>query len=101
MWQSFREAGWGLLAPVIILGGLRSGLLLGSETVLLLIITAVLLIAGMLLGAISIFLAFLPGVVLWLPVIDWAAAQTRQGNEFSRWVWAAAQSRLLDCNFDV
>ncbi len=30
-WRSFREAGWGLLAPVIILGGLRSGAFTPTE----------------------------------------------------------------------
>ena len=30
-WQSLREAGWGLLAPVIILGGMRSGLFTPTE----------------------------------------------------------------------
>jgi tripartite ATP-independent transporter DctM subunit len=31
VWQSFREASWGLLAPVIILGGLRSGMFTPTE----------------------------------------------------------------------
>jgi tripartite ATP-independent transporter DctM subunit len=31
IWKSFREASWGLLAPVIILGGLRSGLFTPTE----------------------------------------------------------------------
>jgi len=31
LWQSFKEAIWGLLAPVIILGGLRSGLFTPTE----------------------------------------------------------------------
>jgi tripartite ATP-independent transporter DctM subunit len=31
VWKSFREASWGLLAPVIILGGLRSGLFTPTE----------------------------------------------------------------------
>lgn len=133
LWQSFKEASWGLLAPVIILGGLRSGAftpteaavvaavygffvgtlvyrtldwrkiydvlaesaeisaivmiiialatvfahagstlgafdafakaligLTGNETVMILAITVILLIAGMLLDAVSIFLVFLP-----------------------------------------
>jgi C4-dicarboxylate transporter, DctM subunit len=30
-WQSFKEASWGLLAPVIILGGLRSGMFTPTE----------------------------------------------------------------------
>jgi len=136
LWTSFYEAIWGLMAPVIILGGLRSGaftpteaavvavaygffvgfaiyrtlnlaslfavlrdsaevsavviliialasvfahagstlgtfdamarLLMGtasSETVMLLSITAIILIAGMLIDAISIFLIFLPILV--------------------------------------
>ncbi len=144
LWQSFREASWGLLAPVIILGGLRSGLftpteaavvvvayglvvgfvvyrtltlgrlwqalldageisavvmiiiafasvfahagstvgafdalangLLGltdNETVMLVMITAVLLIAGMLLDAISIFLIFLPILIPIADRFDW------------------------------
>ncbi len=30
-WQSLKEAGWGLLAPVIILGGMRSGFFTPTE----------------------------------------------------------------------
>ena len=30
-WQSLKEAGWGLLAPIIILGGMRSGLFTPTE----------------------------------------------------------------------
>ena len=135
-WESFREAIWGLLAPVVILGGLRSGAftpteaavvavfygffvgifvyrvlglreiyevlrdsaeisavvliivalatifahagstvgafdalaralvgLTGNETVMLLTITLIVLVAGMLIDAISIFLVFLPILV--------------------------------------
>jgi tripartite ATP-independent transporter DctM subunit len=139
VWQTFKEASWGLLAPVIILGGLRSGAftpteaavvaamygffvgvfvyrtldwrtiydvlaesaeisaivmiiialatvfahagstlgafdafaraligLTGNETVMLLAITVMILIAGMLLDAVSIFLVFLP---ILLPIV--------------------------------
>ena len=139
VWQSFKEASWGLLAPVIILGGLRSGAftpteaavvaamygllvgvlvyrtldwrtiydvlaesaeisaivmiiialatvfahagstlgafdafahsligLTGNETVMILAITVLILIAGMLLDAVSIFLVFLP---ILLPIV--------------------------------
>jgi tripartite ATP-independent transporter DctM subunit len=31
LWQSFKDASWGLLAPVIILGGLRSGMFTPTE----------------------------------------------------------------------
>jgi tripartite ATP-independent transporter DctM subunit len=31
LWQSFREAAWGLAAPIVILGGLRSGLFTPTE----------------------------------------------------------------------
>jgi tripartite ATP-independent transporter DctM subunit len=136
LWQSFKEAIWGLLAPVVILGGLRSGAftpteaavvavfyglfvgifvyrvldwratyavlrdsaeisavvliivalasifahagatvgafdalaralvgITGNEVVMLLMITVMILIAGMLIDAISIFLVFLPILV--------------------------------------
>ncbi len=136
LWHSFKEAIWGLLAPVVILGGLRSGAftpteaavvavfyglfvglfiyrvlgwrevygvlrdgaeisavvlmivalasifahagstvgafdalaralvgITGNETVMLLMITALVLVAGMLIDAISIFLVFLPILV--------------------------------------
>lgn len=139
LWQSFKEASWGLLAPVIILGGLRSGAFTpteaavvaamygfivgvfvyrtltwrtiyevlaesaeisaivmiiialatvfahagstlgafdalagaligftGNETVMILAITVLLLIAGMLLDAVSVFLIFLP---ILLPIV--------------------------------
>ncbi|MCC7426896.1 MAG: TRAP transporter large permease [Alphaproteobacteria bacterium] len=31
LWQSFKEAGWGLMAPVLILGGMRAGLFTPTE----------------------------------------------------------------------
>ncbi|HEX6980920.1 MAG TPA: TRAP transporter large permease [Alphaproteobacteria bacterium] len=144
VWTSFKEASWGLLAPVIILGGLRTGaftpteaavvaafygLFVGvfiyrtltlrklyevlvdsaeisaivmiiialasvfahagstlgafdafahglveltrNETVMLLLITAMLLIAGMLLDAVSIFLIFLPILVPIAKTFGW------------------------------
>jgi C4-dicarboxylate transporter DctM subunit len=143
-WQSFKEAIWGLLAPVIILGGLRTGLftpteaavvaafygffvglfvyrtlnlrkvyevlvesaeisavvlliislagvfahagstlgafdafaklLLGftsNEALMLLMITVMMLIAGMLLDAVSIFLVFLPILLPIVTVYGW------------------------------
>jgi C4-dicarboxylate transporter DctM subunit len=143
-WQSFKEAIWGLLAPVIILGGLRSGiftpteaavvaafyglfvglfvyrtltmrkvyevlvesaeisavvmliislagifahagatlgafdvfakLLLGftsNEALMLVMITVMLLIAGMLLDAVSIFLVFLPILLPIMAIYQW------------------------------
>jgi tripartite ATP-independent transporter DctM subunit len=143
-WQSFKEAIWGLLAPVIILGGLRTGiftpteaavvaafyglfvgvfvyrtlnmrkiyavlvesaeisavvllimslagvfahagstlgafdafakLLLGftsNEALMLLMITIMLLIAGMLLDAVSIFLVFLPILLPIMKIYNW------------------------------
>jgi tripartite ATP-independent transporter DctM subunit len=139
IWESFKQASWGLLAPVIILGGLRSGAftpteaavvaamyglavgvlvyrtldwrtiyavlaesaeisaivmiiialatvfahagstlgafdafarlligMTGDETVMILAITVLVLIAGMLLDAVSIFLVFLP---ILLPIV--------------------------------
>ncbi|MBI1206898.1 MAG: TRAP transporter large permease subunit [Azospirillum sp.] len=144
VWQSFREASWGLLAPVIILGGLRSGLftpteaavvvvvyglavgglvyrtltwavlyrvlvesaeisaivmliiatatvfahagstlgsfdifaqgligLTGNETVMLLVLNVILLVAGMLLDAISIFLIFMPILTPVMQTFGW------------------------------
>ncbi len=144
VWTSFKEASWGLLAPVIILGGLRTGaftpteaavvaafygLFVGvfiyrtltlrklyevlvdsaeisaivmiiialasvfahagstlgafdafahglvqltqNETVMLLLITAMLLVAGMLLDAVSIFLIFLPILVPIAKTFGW------------------------------
>jgi C4-dicarboxylate transporter DctM subunit len=144
LWQSFKEASWGLLAPVIILGGLRSGAFTpteaavvaamygfivgvfvyrtldwrtiydvlaesaeisaivmiiialatvfahagstlgafdalahsligftGNETVMILAITVLLLIAGMLLDAVSIFLIFLPILMPIVKAFNW------------------------------
>lgn len=144
LWQSFREAVWGLLAPVVILGGLRSGAFTPTEaavvavfyglfvgvfvyrvlgwrdvyavlrdgaeisavvlmivalasifahagatvgafdalaralvgltadpTVMLLMITLIVLLAGMLIDAISIFLVFLPILVPIARAFDW------------------------------
>ncbi len=144
IWQTFKEASWGLLAPVIILGGLRSGAFTpteaavvaaafglfvgtvvyrtldwrtlyevlvesaeisavvmiiialatvfahagstlgtfdafakamigftGSETLMLLMITVLLLIAGMLLDAVSIFLVFLPILIPIAQAFGW------------------------------
>lgn len=144
VWRSFKEASWGLLAPVIILGGLRSGAftpteaavvaamygffvgtvvyrtldwrtiyeilaesaeisaivmiiialatvfahagstlgafdafaqsligLTGNETAMILAIMVILLIAGMLLDAVSIFLVFLPILLPIAKTFDW------------------------------
>ena len=144
VWQSFKDASWGLLAPVIILGGLRSGMftpteaavvavfyglfvgvfvyrtlgwrdvyrvlvesaeisavvmiiislagvfahagstlgafdafakaLIGvtsTEWIMLLMIMLMLLIAGMLLDAVSIFLVFLPILLPIAKIFDW------------------------------
>ncbi|WP_372619636.1 TRAP transporter large permease [Falsiroseomonas sp.] len=144
LWQSFREAIWGLLAPVVILGGLRSGAftpteaavvavfyglfvgifiyrvltprqiyevlrdgaeisavvliivalasifahagstvgafdalanalvgITGNEVVMLLMITLIVLVAGMLIDAISIFLVFLPILIPIATAFGW------------------------------
>lgn len=144
IWQSFKEAIWGLLAPIVILGGLRSGAftpteaavvavfyglfvgtviyrvlsfrqvyevlrdsaeisavvlmiialasifahagstvgafdalartlvgITGNEVVMLLMITALVLVAGMLIDAISIFLVFLPILLPIARSFDW------------------------------
>lgn len=42
VWESFREASWGLLAPVIILGGLRSGLFTPTEAAVVVVVYALL-----------------------------------------------------------
>lgn len=144
LWQSFKDAIWGLLAPILILGGLRTGaftpteaavmavvyglfvgivvyrtltpkdiyevlrdaaemsavvmliialasvfayagstvgtfdafaktllLFAASETMMLLMITGILLIAGMLIDAISIFLIFLPILIPIAQTFQW------------------------------
>lgn len=53
LWQSFKEAGWGLAAPVIILGGMRSGFFTPTEA-----------------AVVAVFYGFVVGKVIYR-TLDW------------------------------
>ena len=61
-WQSLKEAGWGLLAPVIILGGMRSGFFTPTEAAVVAVFYG--LVVGMVITMKTYWVALLvrPGV---------------------------------------
>ena len=55
VWQSFKDASWGLIAPVIILGGLRSGMFTPTEA-----------------AVVAVFYGFFVGVFVYR-TLDWGS----------------------------
>src|SRR5512139_1072285 len=103
LWQSFKEAGWGLLAPVIILGGMRSGAFTPTEAAV--VAVAYGLIVGLviyrsmdwkqvwdLLGEaaeISAVILFMVGLAA---LFGWAVDTIGVFNEFAKWLTATGTS---------
>jgi tripartite ATP-independent transporter DctM subunit len=104
-WRSLREAGWGLLAPVIILGGMRSGAFTPTEA-------AVVAVAyGLLVGTaiyrtlrwrqvwdllaeaaeISAVILFMVGLAT---LFGWAVDTIGVFNEFARWLLSSGTSEV-------
>lgn len=106
LWRSFKEAGWGLAAPVVILGGMRSGLFTPTEA-------AVVAVAYGLLVAMAVYrsmgwrdvwellaqAAEVSAVILFLvglaALFGWAVDTLGVFNEFARWLSAKGTSEAL------
>jgi tripartite ATP-independent transporter DctM subunit len=104
-WRSFKEAGWGLLAPVIILGGMRSGLFTPTEA-------AVVAVAYGLVVALAIYrsmswaqvwgvlaeAAEISAVILFMvglaALFGWAVDTIGVFNEFARWLTSTGTNEV-------
>lgn len=104
-WRSFKEAGWGLLAPVIILGGMRSGLFTPTEAAV--VAVAYGLFVGMVAyrsmtlrtvwklleesAEISAVILFMVGLAA---LFGWAVDTVGVFNEFARWLTSTGTSEV-------
>ena len=105
-WRSLKEAGWGLLAPVVILGGMRSGLFTPTEA-------AVVAVAYGLLVAMAIYrsldwralwdllaeAAEISAVILFMvglaALFGWAVDTVGVFNHFAKWLASTGTSEAL------
>lgn len=105
-WQSLREAGWGLLAPVIILGGMRSGAFTPTEAAVVavaygLIIALViyrsmswkqvwdLMAEGAEISAVILFMVGLAAL------FGWAVDTIGVFNQFAKWLTSTGTSEVV------
>jgi C4-dicarboxylate transporter, DctM subunit len=104
-WQSLKEAGWGLLAPVVILGGMRSGVFTPTEAAV--VAVAYGLAVGMLAyrsmtwqglwdllaesAEISAVILFMVGLAA---LFGWAVDTIGVFNEFARWLTSSGTSEV-------
>ena len=104
-WRSFKEAGWGLLAPVIILGGMRSGAFTPTEA-------AVVAVAYGLVVALVIYrsmswrqvwdllaeAAEISSVILFMvglaALFGWAVDTIGVFNQFAKWLTSTGTSEI-------
>jgi tripartite ATP-independent transporter DctM subunit len=105
-WKSLTEAGWGLLAPVIILGGMRSGVFTPTEAAVVAVVYG--LAVGMLAyrsmtwkgvwdllaesAEISAVILFMVGLAA---LFGWAVDTIGVFNEFARWLTSTGTSETL------
>ncbi|TAK43250.1 MAG: TRAP transporter large permease [Betaproteobacteria bacterium] len=105
-WQSFKQAGWGLLAPVIILGGMRSGAFTPTEA-------AVVAVAYGLFVALAVYRSLnwrqvwdlmaegaeVSAVILFLvglaALFGWAVDTIGVFNQFARWLTSSGTSETV------
>lgn len=103
LWRSFKEAGWGMLAPVIILGGMRSGAFTPTEA-------AVVAVAYGLVVALAIYrsmtwrqvwdllaeAAEISSVILFMvglaALFGWAVDTIGVFNQFAKWLTSTGTS---------
>ena len=106
LWQSFKEAGWGLLAPVIILGGMRSGAFTPTEAAV--VAVAYGLIVGLVIyrsmswrqvwdllaeaAEISAVILFMVGLAA---LFGWAVDTIGVFNQFAKWLTATGTSETV------
>lgn len=105
-WRSLKQAGWGLLAPVIILGGMRSGLFTPTEAAV--VAVAYGLVVGLLVygsmtlrsvwrlfaesAEVSAVILFMVGLAA---LFGWAVDTIGVFNEFARWLTHTQTSEVL------
>jgi tripartite ATP-independent transporter DctM subunit len=105
-WQSFRQAGWGLLAPVVILGGMRSGLFTPTEAAVVAVayglVVAMVVYRSMSWRAVWDLLAEaaeISAVILFLvglaALFGWAVDTVGVFNDFARWLSATGTSEVV------
>ncbi|TAK83516.1 MAG: TRAP transporter large permease [Betaproteobacteria bacterium] len=104
-WQSLREAGWGLLAPVIILGGMRSGLFTPTEAAVVAVAYGLIVALGVyrsmtwravwdLLAEsaeVSAVILFIVGLAA---LFGWAVDTIGVFNEFAKWLTGTGTSEV-------
>jgi len=104
-WRSFKEAGWGLLAPVIILGGMRSGAFTPTEAAV--VAVAYGLIVGLAIyrsmgwkevwdllaeaAEISAVILFMVGLAA---LFGWAVDTIGVFNQFAKWLTGTGTSEV-------
>ena len=109
VWKSLKEAGCGLLAPVVILGGMRSGVFTPTEAAV--VAVAYGLAVGMLAyrsmtwksvwdllaesAEISAVILFMVGLAA---LFGWAVDTIGVFNEFARWLTSTARARSRCCS---
>lgn len=105
-WQSLREAGWGLFAPVVILGGMRTGLFTPTEAAVVAVayglVVALVIYRSMtwrqvwdVLGEsaeVSAVILFMVGLAA---LFGWAVDTIGVFNEFARWLTTSETSEVL------
>ncbi len=104
-WQSLKEAGWGLLAPVIILGGMRSGLFTPTEAAVVAVAYGLIVALGVyrsmtwravwdLLAEsaeVSAVILFIVGLAA---LFGWAVDTIGVFNEFAKWLTGTGTSEV-------
>lgn len=104
-WRSFREAGWGLLAPVVILGGMRSGLFTPTEAAVVAVayglLVAMVIYRSMSWRAVWDLLAEaaeISAVILFMvglaALFGWAVDTVGVFNDFARWLASTGTSEV-------
>jgi tripartite ATP-independent transporter DctM subunit len=104
-WQSLKEAGWGLLAPVVILGGMRSGLFTPTEAAVVAVayglLVAMVIYRSMSWRAVLVLLAEaaeISAVILFMvglaALFGWAVDTVGVFNDFARWLASTGTSEV-------
>jgi C4-dicarboxylate transporter, DctM subunit len=105
-WQSLKEAGWGLLAPVIILGGMRSGLFTPTEAAVVAVayglVVAMAIYRSMnwravwnLLGEAAEISAVILFIVGLAALFGWAVDTIGVFNDFAKWLLVSGTSEVV------
>ncbi len=105
-WQSLKEAGWGLLAPVIILGGMRSGFFTPTEAAVVAVayglIVALAIYRSMTWRAVWDLLAEsaeISAVILFMvglaALFGWAVDTIGVFNQFAKWLTGTGTSETV------